>query len=134
MMITFSCIFLHLSMLSPRVGWGLERGRQTQGGVTFSVKSRPFKSQILTTYDLFCHNEGALQKNSSTFCFQFVPGFGGGGVAVPYLALIGLLNRSWFSGFWVLNKVSFWNKKSLSKSIFLWSHFVNQNALYVHLA
>ena len=133
MMITFSCIFLHLSMLSPRVGWGLERGRQTQGGVTFSVKSRPFKSQILTTYDLFCRNEGALQKNSSTFCFQFVPGCGGGGVAVLYLALIGLLNRSWFSGFRVLNKVSFWNK-SLSKSIFLWSHFVNQNALYVHLA
>lgn len=52
--------------------------------MTFSVKSRPFKSQILTTYDLFCHNEGAVQKNSSTFCFQFVPGFEGGGAAVPY--------------------------------------------------
>ena len=86
-------------MLSPRVGWGLERGRQTQGDVIFSVKSRPFKSQIFITYDLFCHNEGALQENSSTFCFQFVPGFGGGGAAVPYLALIGLLNRLWCSGF-----------------------------------
>ena len=70
MMITFSCIVLHLSMLGPRVGQGAERGRQTQGDVTFSVKSRPFKSQILTTYDLFCHNEGALQKILVLFVFS----------------------------------------------------------------
>lgn len=77
-------------MLSPGIGRGLERRTQTQGDVTFSVKSESNSPQM--TFSVIIRGLFV----SSLF---LALGEGEHIAAVLYLALIGLLNRLWFSGF-----------------------------------